>query len=75
MGALAEFERDLISERTVAGMSAARQRGKHIGRPPALSPEQVAHAKVAIEKGRETIGGMASILGVHRNTLRTAIKT
>ncbi len=33
MGALAEFERSLISERTKAGMAAAKQRGKHIGRP------------------------------------------
>lgn len=34
MGALAEFERDLISERTKAGMAAAKARGVHVGRPP-----------------------------------------
>jgi len=34
MGALAEFERSLISERTRAGMKAARARGIHLGRPP-----------------------------------------
>lgn len=75
MGALAEFERDLISERTTAGMAAARRRGKRLGRPSALSGAQVAHAKRSIEKGDETLSGMASMLGVHRNTLRRAITT
>ena len=73
MGALAEFERNLVSERTTAGMAAARRRGKHLGRPSALSGAQVAHAKKAIEKGDETLSGMASMLGVHRNTLKRAI--
>ena len=74
MGALAEFERALIQERTVAGLQAARRRGKRLGRPPALSPEQVAHAKREIDAERETVGGMASILGVDRNTLSRALK-
>ena len=73
MAALAEFERDLISERTTAGMSAAKKRGKHIGRPTTLSPDQVANAKKLITSRQETIVGMASMLGVHRNTLRKAI--
>ena len=73
MAALAEFERDLISERTTAGMSAARKRGKHIGRPVSLNREQVIHAKRLISSGDETIAGMATVLGVHRNTLRRAI--
>jgi DNA invertase Pin-like site-specific DNA recombinase len=34
VGAVAEFERDLIRGRTIAGMDAARRKGKHIGRPP-----------------------------------------
>ncbi len=41
IAALAEFERALIAERTRAGMSAARQRGRQIGRPRALTPDQV----------------------------------
>ena len=45
MGALAEFERALIAERTKAGMKAARRRGKHLGRPPKLKRPQVQHAK------------------------------
>ncbi|WP_238987568.1 recombinase family protein [Roseovarius dicentrarchi] len=38
MGALAEFERSLIQERTKAGLRAAKKRGKRLGRPPALTP-------------------------------------
>lgn len=71
----AEFERALIQERTVAGIQAARRRGKRHGRPPALSPEQVANAKREIDAERETVGGMASILGVDRNTLSRALKS
>lgn len=73
MAALAEFERDPISERTTAWMSAARRRGKHIERPQTLSPEQVAHAKKLITSRQETIVGKASTLDVHRNTLRKAL--
>jgi len=39
-GALAEFERDLIRERTQAGLQAARERGKRGGRPKALTPKK-----------------------------------
>src|SRR3954447_7517342 len=40
-GALAQFERDLIRERTHAGLAAARARGRLFGRPEALTPQQV----------------------------------
>lgn len=73
MGALAEFERDLIRERTKAGMKAAKRRGKHLGRPPALTCEQIAHARKVIKSGDETISGMASVLDVGRNTLSRAL--
>jgi len=73
MGALAEFERDLIQERTKAGLRAARKRGKRLGRPPILTIAQIAHAKTAIEAKRETVSGMAEILGVNRSTLQRAI--
>ena len=74
LGALAEFERSLIIERTKAGMAAAKRRGKHVGRPPALSSEQIAHARASIANG-ETIGGMAEILKVNRKTLSRALKS
>ena len=73
MGALAEFERDLIRERTKAGMKAAKRRGKRVGRPPVLTNEQIAHAQKVIKSGDETISGMASVLGVGRNTLSRAL--
>lgn len=73
MGALAEFERDLIQERTKAGLRAAKKRGKRLGRPPALTTAQIAHAKTAIEAKRETVSGMAEILGVNRSTLQRAM--
>src|SRR6266446_7757061 len=44
-GSLAEFEREVIKERTVAGLQAARARGRLGGRPKALNPKQVTLAK------------------------------
>lgn len=73
MGALAEFERDLIQERTKAGLRAAKKRGKRLGRPPALTAAQIDHARAAIKAKRETVSGMAEILGVNRSTLQRAM--
>lgn len=75
MGALAEFERDLISERTKAGMKAAKMRGKHVGRPQAMTGNQIAHARALIEAGQETHAGAAALFGVHAATLRRALRT
>ena len=74
MGALAEFERSLISERTKAGMAASKARGKKLGRPPTLTRAQVLHAQRAIQNDKETITSMASVFGVSRNTLARALK-
>ncbi len=73
MGALAEFERALIAERTRAGMAAAQRRGRHVGRPRALDAAQVGHARRAVAAGQETIAGMAALLGVDAKTLRRAL--
>lgn len=73
MGALAEFERSLISDRTKAGLVAARRRGKTLGRPRKLSTHQVAHALEMVESGRETWKGMAAMFGVDADTLRRAV--
>jgi DNA invertase Pin-like site-specific DNA recombinase len=51
MGALAEFERGLIVERTQAGIQAAKKRGVRLGRRPTLAPSQVDHARALIECG------------------------
>jgi DNA invertase Pin-like site-specific DNA recombinase len=50
-GALAEFERNLIRERTQAGLAAARARGKRGGRPRALTARQLGIARDLYEKG------------------------
>ena len=68
MGALAEFERDLISERTKAGMTAAKKKGKHIGRPKALSNGQIQHMHELLKQGK-TQGDVAELLGVSANTI------
>ncbi|VTZ25817.1 Serine recombinase PinE [Methylocella tundrae] len=74
MGALAEFERSLIVERVTAGIAAAKKRGKHVGRPRKLTPEQIAHARDAIEGGMQTCAGMAALLGVDHSTLWRAMR-
>jgi DNA invertase Pin-like site-specific DNA recombinase len=71
MGALAEFERNLIRERTRAGMKAARKRGKHMGRPRALSPAQVQHMRELLAAGK-TQREVAELLGVSANTVGRA---
>jgi len=73
MGALAEFERSLIAERTKAGMKAARRRGKHLGRPSKLTRQQVQHARELINSGKESRGAVAELFGVDVKTLRRAL--
>jgi DNA invertase Pin-like site-specific DNA recombinase len=74
MGALAEFERALISERTRAGMAAAKARGAPIGRPPKLAPEDVIQARQEIFAGGATAAELADALGVSPVTLDRALK-
>jgi DNA invertase Pin-like site-specific DNA recombinase len=73
MGALAEFERSLISERTSAGMKSAKRRGRHVGRPPKLTAHKIEHARRLIAEGKETKAGAALLLGVGVATLRRAL--
>jgi DNA invertase Pin-like site-specific DNA recombinase len=72
--ALAEFERELIRERTKAGMRAARRRGRHVGRPRRLDAAQLDHARALIASGKGK-GTVAALLGVHVSTLRRALNT
>lgn len=59
-GALAQFERTLISERTRDGLAAARQRGRTVGRPP-LRPEMVDAARKIIEGGGHIVEAARSL--------------
>ena len=74
MAALAEFERSLISERTRAGMQAARASGKHVGRRPALSRSQVDEAIIALAAEGATITDVAKRFDVSRRSLKRLIK-
>src|SRR5918992_2071383 len=73
-GALAEFERNLIRERTQAGLVAARARGKKGGRPKALTEKQLGIALDLYEK-RHPIAEICRTLKVSKATLYRAIKT
>lgn len=68
-GALAEFERDVIREKTLAGLQAARERGRVGGRPRALDEKQVAMARSLLEQNGHSIGEVCRALGVSRSTL------
>ena len=73
-GALAEFERNLIRERTQAGLVAARARGKKGGRPKALTAKQVEIAQDLYEK-QHPIAEICRTLKVSKATLYRYIKT
>lgn len=71
--ALAEFERDLIRERTNAGLEAARARGRTGGRPSALSGDQVRAARRMYEQKDMTVAQIGEVLGVSRTTIYRAL--
>lgn len=73
LAALAEFEREMISERTRAGMASAKRRGKHVGRPHKLDAAQIAKAREMIESRVATKAAIAAQLGVHPTTLLRAL--
>ena len=53
MSGVAEFERDILIERTKEGIAAARARGKRIGRPPKMTANQIRRARERIADGKE----------------------
>ena len=70
---IADFERSLIGERTSAGRAAALARGVRFGPRPALSAEQIVHARRLIEEEGRPVTEAARILNVHRATLYRAL--
>ena len=68
-GALAEFERALIRERTRAGLQAARARGRKGGRRKRLNPEQRAHTVELYRSRQHTVKQICSLMGISRATL------
>ncbi len=67
--ALAEFERELIRERTMAGLQAARARGRKGGRKFGLSKAQVRLAQAAMRNRDTTVSALCQEIGVTRGTL------
>ena len=70
-GAVAEFERELIRERTLAGLAAARASGHHGGRRPVMTPYHIRAAREMVDQGR-SMKEIARTLGVGRTTLYRA---
>lgn len=69
---LAEFERELIRERTQAGLASARRRGQRLGRPEGLSKEAQNTARIAeslYKEGTFSVNHIAKDLGISKTTL------
>jgi DNA invertase Pin-like site-specific DNA recombinase len=74
-GALAEFEREIIRERTQAGLLAARARGKKGGRPKVLRDRGVSIAQALYNEPQNSIAEICRTLKISRATLYRSIKT
>lgn len=74
-GALAEFERDLIRERTQAGLAAARARGKYGGRPSRLNAKQRTLLQTLYADKNNRIADILSALHISKSTLYRSLKT
>jgi DNA invertase Pin-like site-specific DNA recombinase len=68
-GALAEFERNLIRERTQAGLAAARARGRKGGRPRILDAKKIQLLHKLYKEREHSINEVCEILGISRSTL------
>ena len=66
---LADFGRATISAGTSEGLAVARSRGKRLGRPPALTPEQLREVRALLLRPEHTISSVARALGVSRSTI------
>jgi DNA invertase Pin-like site-specific DNA recombinase len=66
---LADFGRATISAGTSDGLAAARAAGKRLGRPPALTPEQLREVRALLLRPEHTISSVARTLGVSRSTI------
>ncbi len=71
INAVAQFERDLLIERTQSGLARAKAQGKPLGRPAALTTDQQAQVRDRIARG-ETISAIARDLGTSRQTIMRA---
>ncbi len=73
IAAVAEFERDLLVERTQAGLSRAKAEGKSLGRPSSLTAEQQAMIRLQRSQGL-SLGALAAEYGVSRAAIQRVEK-
>ena len=69
VGSFAEFEREVLRERTKAGLKAARKDGRVGGRRPKLKPEQQKEIVQMVMKGKKTAAEAARLFRVHPSTV------
>jgi DNA invertase Pin-like site-specific DNA recombinase len=74
-GALAEFERDVIRDRTKAGLTAARARGRLGGRPRIMDQSKIGMAKALVADTKNSIRDICKTLSVSKTTLYRYLKT
>jgi DNA invertase Pin-like site-specific DNA recombinase len=72
--AIAEFEKDIIKERTLSGLEAARARGRRGGRPAKLTPNQVQMVKNLYNDKSNTLDDICSMFKISRITLYRTVK-
>ena len=72
-GAFAQFERDLIRERTLAGLASARAEGRTGGRPTVMTPERTRQAHNMRQAGA-SLATIASVLGVGKSSVWRALQ-
>lgn len=73
LSAMAEFEKGLLVERTQAGLARAKANGKRLGRPPALSADDLTSVRLALDEG-VSLGVLAKRYGVSRSAIQRAGK-
>ena len=69
VGVFAEFEREMIRERTRSGLERARKKGRHPGRKPKLSNDQRMEIRSIVRSGKHTEAEAARLFCVHRSTI------
>jgi DNA invertase Pin-like site-specific DNA recombinase len=74
-GALAEFEREIIRERTQAGLASARSRGRAGGRPKALTAKEVQMLRNMVADKSLTVSDICKILGIGKTTFYRYMKS
>lgn len=74
MASLAQMERELIAERTRAGLAAAKARGQRLGRPESMTGQKLTAAMALLDAETHSASGAATVIGVSRSTLFRHLK-